>query len=100
MRRQVHPASGFAVLCEVADIGRKTRREAAMAPRQTSRKYTSRALDYRIRKQTAELSLLLRVCRSHAVAAALSRGWPSRSLPSRAKWFGRLLFPLRRALLQ
>ena len=31
-----------------------------MASRQTSRKDTSRALDYRIRKQTAELSLLLR----------------------------------------
>jgi len=31
-----------------------------MAPRQTSRKDTSRVADYSIRKQTAELSLLLR----------------------------------------
>jgi hypothetical protein len=53
MTRQIHPASRFAELCEVADIGWKMRREAAQAPRQTSRKDTSRVLDYRIRNKIA-----------------------------------------------
>jgi len=43
----------------VADVGRRRAERRRKAPRQTSRKDTSRLIDYRIRKQTAELSLLL-----------------------------------------
>jgi hypothetical protein len=81
MRRQERPASWFAELCEVADFGRKARRGRRMAPRQTSRKGTSRHLGYRIWQQTARI-FVTRV--ANAISLPCARG------VGRACWSGAL----------
>ena len=87
MRRRVHPAFWFAELCEVADVGREARREAAQGAKADKPKGTSRVIDYRIRKHSAELSLLPRrmpighdlrsLCRARMLAWRLEREMPT-----------------------
>lgn len=52
MRRQVQPASWFAELCEGGRLWPKRAGRQRLAPRQTSRKGTSRLVDYRIPRRS------------------------------------------------